>query len=258
MAVGSIAVASDVGYFASQSPFTDSQRAKVGIRIDPSNKISLSYASSKAKTALEDPNSSNIKLSYRYGRTGETSFTTDLRVSDEAYFFNGKGLNFKSNFPVGEATRMTLGFGAGVKTYSKSSSEFLGQGDIQLGFDHEVSEAWSLGLDIGLSKFASTSQLLRQALQGKTLTNSDLETYVGLLSKDSTIFYMEYSLDDWIIGLSAGVDHFLIDGSRNTIVDLYTDYSFGRWTISAAYARSRSDFNSTVTSTTTLGLSFGF
>ena len=255
---GRVVTAADIGYFATQSTYTESQRLKVGMRFDPASKFSLSWASSKAKTALEDPNTSFLKLGYRYGTSGAKNFGIDLKVSDESYFFNGKSVSFKSSFPMGDETRLSLGMGLGVKTYTLSPSEFLSQGDLYAGFDHEISEEWTTGVDIVLSKFSSNSEQLSSALQGKTISNSDFESHVGLLSKDAISLYMEYQLLDLIVGASVGADQLLIDGSRNTIAEIYSEYSWSRWALSAAFARSKSDFSSTFIETTTLGLTLGF
>lgn len=258
MAFAEFAFAGDVSYLASRSNYTDSQRFKLGYRFNPDHKIALALARSEARLVLEDPSSSSVKLSYRYGKTGKFNFATDLKSSDESYFFTGKSLALKTRLSFGEASHLSLATGFGIKTYSKASSESLSQQDFSLSFEHELSDLVNFGVDGTISQFVSASSQTQQALSDQTVATTDINDYTGILSKDSVSLYFEYALEDWNFAISAGVDHLLLGSSTNTITDISVDYSAGSWTLSGFYARSKSDFSSTFTDTSGLGLAYGF
>jgi hypothetical protein len=90
---------SDIYFSHTNSSTSKSNKIKAGIEIFPEHKITAIYSKTVSDPSenLADPNSSQLKIGYRYKYTPDTSFSINVKKNDDSYFFEGQSFSAQIN-----------------------------------------------------------------------------------------------------------------------------------------------------------------
>ena len=262
--------ASDVGYTHSQSSSSKSDRVSATYSIDKQNKISVSYNQSKDTTGtVVDDQSNSLKLGYKHKFEEGNSLAVDYKKTDETYYFEGSSLALKGGiilFDFSDSqehtckTKLNLKGDFAQKQYSKNTKESIDVRAYTAGIDQDLPYGFAVGFDHTTHNYGSTSTQTSNALNGRTILNTDISSYISNLSKNSTSAYFEYDADSWTLGFSYSVDNpYLSNGTKSSLSEIYTDIQFGdHWSISGSFSRGKTEGSTTSSDTSSLGLSYSF
>lgn len=251
------AFTSDIGYGQTQSTTSKSHRVKISYKINKANKASISYRTSQSSSGYEDPNSSTIRLSYRYKLDGGSTYTIDMKKSDELYFYEGLSLALRSGLHLTNTTRLNIGLEGAKKVYSLVPSESLSVRTFSIGMDQELFQKINVGFDFTSSTFSSTATDTKNALSSLTTTSTNISNYVSNLYAKSTAIYIEYTFTSAIIGASYSLDTSLIGQTKSETTEVYSDFTIAdSWALGFFFAQGRFEGNPTPSDTT--GFSLGY
>lgn len=259
LSTGSFVNATELSYARSASSSSISNKFKVGHDFRSSSKVALSLGQAVDQTGAEDTGSSSTKLSYRYKAENKNTFLVDLKSGNEFYFYDSQGVAFKAGISVLEKSKLNLGYAINEYKYSKIDSESLTQKTFSIGLDHAVSDEVSLGYELSSSSYSSRGSQTIVALNGESVSSSDINSYVSALSSRTSSFFIDFSQDEFVVGIGLGIDTPLIGTARTTSTEIYTDLSLSEnWTLSLSYSRGRTIQSSTVTNTLSAGVMYAF
>lgn len=253
------AFTSDIGYGQTQSATSKSHRVKISYKINKNNKLSLAYRTSQSSSDYEDPNSSAIRLSYHYKHDGGSTYTIEMKKSDELYFYEGLSLALRSGFSLTNTTRLNIGFEGARKTYSLVPSELLIISTFSVGMDQELLEKINVGIDFTSSSFSSTATDTKNALNNLTTTSTNISNYVSNLYANSAAIYIEYTFTSAIIGATYSLDTSLIGKAKSETTEVYSDFTIAdSWALGFFFAQGRFEGNPTPSETTGFSISYRF
>jgi len=265
-----IIYASDVGYTHSQSSSSRSDRVTATYKINKQNKVGISYNQSKDTTGTTaDDQSSSLKLSYKHKFEEGNSLAIDYKKTDETYDFDGSSFAIKGGVVLLEVpgsqeqnykTKLNLKAEFAQKQYSKNTKESLDVRAYTLGLDQDLLFGFTIGFDHTGYNYGATSTQTSNALNGRSILNSDISSYIGNLSKNSTSAYFEYGSEGWTLGVSYSIDNpYLSTGTKSSLSEIYTDIQLNQqWSINASFSRGKSEGSTTNSDTSSLGISFSF
>lgn len=266
--ISGTARASEVSYTRSQSSSSYSDRLKATYSFESGNKLGLSYKQSKDTSGASDDKSSTLKGSFKYKLESGTSFTAGISVVDDSYFYEGQSVSLKASIPVLETefskdsklkTKLNLGFEFGDRRYSKITGESFSQRIFSAGVDQDLPYGFSTGVDFSSSNYLATGPQTTKALNGQTVTTTDISNYASSLGSTSGSVYLEFSSSDYTVGVSGSVDNDYIGGGKSTSTELYGEIVMLQdFSLSLSYSKGRTQGSTTTTDTSSVGLGYSF
>ncbi len=250
---------SEVSYTYSQSNLSESNKYKLSYNFDRQNKIGLSYRSSQDSTGAVDNFSSTFKFNYRYRTESYTTYSLDVKKTDESYFYEGVGAVLKLGLQVTPSGRINFNFEGNQKNYTLLAGEVLFQTGYLIGYDHDLSESWSVGVDYSGNYYSGGGGQSSNALRQQTITTTDISTYINYLIANSISFFVDYNSDKYSVGMNYSVDTSVFGNRKFNSTEIYGEYSFTPdWMLSLSYTQGKSDGSLTSTDTVGIGLSNHF
>ena len=208
-------------------------------------------------------NSSSLKLSYRYKIDNDLKLTLQLNQMDEYNLFTSQGLGFKiqKNIPITNyKSSLSIGIDTSDKKYSTYSQLTMGQRQITLSFDQDLSENLNWSLSYTTSQYETKSQVIQRRLNGSTILFSEIDSYISGLPVSSTSFGIDYVYEDLTTSFSLSSDRTdPATPSRSTGQSVSFDYSFTEnFEIGLGVSRSKEIGATTISQSASWSLSYLF
>lgn len=247
----------------SSSSSSRSQTYKISETFFENHKLTLSQSSGYLTADTADKNSSSFKLSYRYKIDNDLKLTLQLNQMDEYNLFTSQGLGFKiqKNIPITNyKSSLSIGIDTSDKKYSTYSQLTMGQRQITLSFDQDLSENLNWSLSYTTSQYETKSQVIQRRLNGSTILFSEIDSYISGLPVSSTSFGIDYVYEDLTTSFSLSSDRTdPATPSRSTGQSVSFDYSFTEnFEIGLGVSRSKEIGATTISQSTSWSLSYLF
>jgi hypothetical protein len=261
--ISSLSVAhagSEVGFSQTRSSAAIANRVKLGLALGVSHKLSFVARRTVSLADVDDRDASSFRLGYRYRFEGGSHFSFDLRRSDESYFYESSGGSLRFSWALLESTRVTFAVDGSRRSYMPSESEQFLQSATSFGVEQDLGESFVVGVVSDRQFYAATSGQTRRALQGQTVLNTDIGTYVGTLLSGSIAGFVEYTPWDWLsFGLGHSVDSYAYRSGQTATSEIFVDTQIiPSLTLGLYFSRGRSDFSTELSDSYGGGVIYGF
>jgi len=265
---------SDIGYVYTQSVYSTSQKIKAGVQIFPNHKISTSFSATALDPGLNpDAATSVLKIAYRYKINSDISLTSELKKTNDTYFFEGTSASIQSTlkfYSIENENELSLDSSANLrfemqtKNYTKDSAESYRNLNFTIGLDQDLPRGFSVGADYTQHSYNSSSVLTSAALDNQTTLNTDINSYALSWVKKSFSIYVDYANNFLSVGLGYSQDSSLLNSLSNSTsnyitTEIYTDIEIlENITLSLTASSGKFETSTASATTTSLGLQYRF
>ena len=254
---------SDVSFVRTDSADSKTNRIKGSTQIHSSVKLIAAYSQSElnSSTYNTDSKTNSIRLGAKYNFKNESSqrLHFNIKRSDETYNFVGSGWDALFGFDYNELS-IGFRFESLEKTYEPDSNEKLSTKTIEADLTTEPQEYLTVGGSISFSAYSSTSNQMKRALEDKTTSVSDINSYTSSLIRSSQSIFVEYEFSKASVGLALSRDvPALSNQNASTGTEIYTEYFVSdSINLFAALNNSRTIGTTNTSQSTSLGMNLIF
>lgn len=198
-----------LGTSGSSSSSSQSQSLRVSQTFFDQHKLTLNTSNGKLTSDTVDQESSSLKLSYRWKYSSDLKLTAQLNQMDEYNLFTSQGYGFKlqKSILAGDLhSTISIGIDSSNKQYSNYSQLSLGQRQISIGYEIDITENLNLNMNYSSFQYQTESQIINRRLNGSSIIFSEIDSYVSGLVVSSMALGFDYITNDLTTSFGFSVD----------------------------------------------------